>query len=1208
MRQNIWEKDKMYKQISLVFIIISMLVLCMGPVSAIDWDTGKVAHIPLFNESGQTGLVDLTDNSYDFSIMNEAALTVDKTAFEFDGTDDYVKHASNADFVSMSTAMTVTAWVNPDAYSAGETIASKWYTGSGNAVWTFGITTGGALRYEYKSITDGSGLLDSDNDTVTVGEGWAFVAATFDSELATEEVKLYKNGVLVANKTVAGTLYTDAPEVRIGVKTHNSLYEIYDGQISDVVFWNRSLSAADIADINTAGRNFVPGAADTTDPTWTQTPANVVFTDAESIGIQYNATDSVAIDTYFINTTTGFSMNTTGYLSNTTAISIGDYSINISVNDTSNNSISTTAVYTITDVSAAVDDAFESWSYNNNDTSLLSDGTNASTLINNGSVRTLESGTNYYYDFNGTTDSMTMPLTVDDYPSTSISVWAKSTSTATGQDDRIISILEDTSNKFHIILDTSGKLNVDYEIGNNWKMSDGTLPDWPLNQWNHIVVLLESGNQKVYLNGNLEYSGTDASDLTDITAIYNTLGAHENGSQDYFDGGIDQIMFFSRIITEAEIIVLNNSGVVLDPYGSNFAWTQTPASFSVPETSSVAVQYNVTTSDTIDTFFINATSGFSMNSTGYFINSSPLSAGAYSINVSVNNTDGDILSETIILTVSPFVVSSGMRWVDSTTAVVHLNSSSSYNFSAYLQPSIGGAVLSFSNVTVSNGARWLRLTGLTENTLYNWSAFAENGAYSDSSNGQITTRISDTLKLLLYSDLHISHDNDYNGDNRPALNTLSNYVLANDYGAMISLGDHTHQREGFTSDAQAWTEFEDWRLRQTNNTAVNKYFWGSVIGNHEHAVLDKPDVYDWHPEYDFKTTCTTDNDNETCFLHTWEYEDFLFMFLDGSNGSDFASFWDEELDLINSTLQATTKNNVLVFVHFKIDNDATYPVTNKTVLRTILEDSGKVLAVFSGHTHANRYEVINSIPYYGLDDMASNDANGYVTLNSNSTHLVVDYANSYRTDVLSLFNLTETIPGILSSTYNHSTATDDAESIVWRTNQATPSDTLDSTPTIRFSTNETTDCRIGITDANWTIMGTDRNCTTTGSYDQVCSLSVADAFVADSGYNSVYLACRNAASVTLMSAASTSGALNVSYLLRAITGYTLDGSSVAIPSATVLLYDQATYAFIENQTSNASGYYQFLLNDTGKNYFVVAYEPTNESINSDCKHFLNVTQ
>ncbi|MEK6234238.1 MAG: metallophosphoesterase, partial [Planctomycetales bacterium] len=59
----------------------------------------------------------------------------------------------------------------------------------------------------------------------------------------------------------------------------------------------------------------------------------------------------------------------------------------------------------------------------------------------------------------------------------------------------------------------------------------------------------------------------------------------------------------------------------------------------------------------------------------------------------------------------------------------------------------------------------------------------------------------------------------------------------------------------------------------------------------------------------------------------------------------------------------------VVFVHQRLDVDNQYGVKNAAQVRKVLEDSGKVTAVFQGHSHKNDYREIAGIHYCVLAAM-----------------------------------------------------------------------------------------------------------------------------------------------------------------------------------------------------------------------------------------------
>lgn len=60
---------------------------------------------------------------------------------------------------------------------------------------------------------------------------------------------------------------------------------------------------------------------------------------------------------------------------------------------------------------------------------------------------------------------------------------------------------------------------------------------------------------------------------------------------------------------------------------------------------------------------------------------------------------------------------------------------------------------------------------------------------------------------------------------------------------------------------------------------------------------------------------------------------------------------------------------VLVFLHHLLDGDGEEFVNNAPDVRSVLEASGKVLAVFQGHRHTGGYALIRGIHYYTLKAM-----------------------------------------------------------------------------------------------------------------------------------------------------------------------------------------------------------------------------------------------
>ena len=90
----------------------------------------------------------------------------------------------------------------------------------------------------------------------------------------------------------------------------------------------------------------------------------------------------------------------------------------------------------------------------------------------------------------------------------------------------------------------------------------------------------------------------------------------------------------------------------------------------------------------------------------------------------------------------------------------------------------------------------------------------------------------------------------------------------------------------------------------------------------------------------------------------------------------------EELDWLKADLKET-KGKTVVFVHQRLDVTNYFGVKNAKDVRTALEESKKVLAVFQGHSHQNDLKDVGGIHYCTLVAMvegSGKENNGYSTM------------------------------------------------------------------------------------------------------------------------------------------------------------------------------------------------------------------------------------
>jgi hypothetical protein len=84
----------------------------------------------------------------------------------------------------------------------------------------------------------------------------------------------------------------------------------------------------------------IPPVDDEENPSWLETPENQELEYGEPFMYDLNATDNVAIDEYWLDDNVNFQIDINGIITNISTLSPGYYNLEIFVNDTSNNIIS----------------------------------------------------------------------------------------------------------------------------------------------------------------------------------------------------------------------------------------------------------------------------------------------------------------------------------------------------------------------------------------------------------------------------------------------------------------------------------------------------------------------------------------------------------------------------------------------------------------------------------------------------------------------------------------------------------------------------------------------------------------------------------------------------------------------------------------------------------------------------------------------------
>ena len=173
-----------------------------------------------------------------------------------------------------------------------------------------------------------------------------------------------------------------------------------------------------------------------------------------------------------------------------------------------------------------------------------------------------------YGDFNGVLDGyfqVNDPGTNSllDFPTTySVSVWINPRSFATTASLATI-VSKDENFEFH--LTRNGEVNWWWGGGERELTSNTRVP---LNQWTHITITYESGDQRIYINGVVDATTNSTRAIT-VNNDPLLIGTDLNFLTRRFNGFIDEVQVFEETLTPDEIAVVINSTHPCDFTGGN---------------------------------------------------------------------------------------------------------------------------------------------------------------------------------------------------------------------------------------------------------------------------------------------------------------------------------------------------------------------------------------------------------------------------------------------------------------------------------------------------------------------------------------------------------------------------------------------------------------------------------------------------------------
>ncbi|MFM7592830.1 MAG: metallophosphoesterase family protein [Isosphaeraceae bacterium] len=201
---------------------------------------------------------------------------------------------------------------------------------------------------------------------------------------------------------------------------------------------------------------------------------------------------------------------------------------------------------------------------------------------------------------------------------------------------------------------------------------------------------------------------------------------------------------------------------------------------------------------------------------------------------------------------------------------------------------------------------------------------------------------------------------------------------------MVELGDLIDAADSVETELKYLKQIN----RELEKTCPKRYY---VMGNHCVDTLKKQEflgqVGQQKSYFSFDTAGWHFIILDACFrADETPYERKNFTWTD-------SNIPNHELDWLKNDL-AATKSNAIVFLHQRLDESGNHMVRNAAAVRRILEESGKIRAVFQGHSHQNDIQQINNIPYLTMVAMIE----GSGPENSGFSLVTIDQQNHIRVE------------------------------------------------------------------------------------------------------------------------------------------------------------------------------------------------------------------
>ncbi len=175
------------------------------------------------------------------------------SAIQLDGKDDYVNVSSSGSLDTVSSQLTIEAWLNTNSLSKRQTIVANWFYNKtavpniGNRSYVLTLETSGKFELLLTPLGNGTGATWLISNTSTSPNQWVHVAAVSNGTNAS----IYLNGVLDGTGGSPPILYVSHLPLYLGMWFAEEAYTdpyttLFNGTLDEVRIYNRALPPDEI--------------------------------------------------------------------------------------------------------------------------------------------------------------------------------------------------------------------------------------------------------------------------------------------------------------------------------------------------------------------------------------------------------------------------------------------------------------------------------------------------------------------------------------------------------------------------------------------------------------------------------------------------------------------------------------------------------------------------------------------------------------------------------------------------------------------------------------------------------------------------------------------------------------------------------------------------------------------------------------------------